>query len=834
MSRVVDAVLRFRDEFTAPVTRAVNQFGNRMNQLGGHANQIKKAGREIQKVGKSIEKTGSSLTKTITAPIVGIGVAALKAGIDFESAFAGVKKTVTATPEQLATIRTGIIEMSKEMPMAANGIAAIAENAGQLGIETDSILEFSRVMADLSVATNLGAEEGAQALAKFANVTKMNQKDFDRLGSTIVALGNNFATTEADIVAMGTRLSGAGSQIGLTQGEIMGFSTALSSVGIEAEMGGSAFSKAMIKMKVATATGLTQVQEISSKTGMSLRELQLMADNDSMGFKELAGSLGMTKTELNNVVKSGVELEKFSKIAGMTTKEFKKLFETNPAKALDSFIKGLGDTEKAGKSTVEMLQEMGFTEVRLRDSLTRLANNSDGVSEAMEMGNKAWEENTALQNEANQRYETTASKLAMLKNKVTAVGIQIKDILEPAFKGIIDKLDSAVTWFSNLDTGTQKTILKFAGLAATIGPGLMIFGKVTSSVGGTILTFGKLVSAVTKGARAFNNLSSIGKIGGMFAKFGSIGKAAFMAISNPAGIAVIAIAAIAVGAFLIIKNWKKIQAFFKEFGANFKKVFSNMGGDSEKFTEIVGKIKETASRVVADLKVIFDRISKALAPVIAFIKDVFIAGIKVQFEAAKGFISGAVHSITKIIDGIITTIGGVTKFISGVFAGDWKKAWEGVKETFKGIFSTFAALAKAPINAVIGIINGAIKGINKIGFKIPDWVPGLGGQDFKINVPTIPFLYRGTENWKGGTAMIHDKGAEIVDLPQGSRVIPHDKSLRLAREEGAKSAKGNSVVINKLADQIIVRNDSDIDRIAEKIAKKLIRAMNNGAGEVYA
>ena len=217
--------------------------------------------------------------------------------------------------------------MSKETPASTTAISGVAEAAGQLGIETDNILDFSKVMIDLGNSTNLSAETAASSLAKYANVTGMSQKDFDKLGSTIVALGNNFATTEADIVGMATRLAGAGSQIGLTDGEIMGFATALSSVGIEAEMGGSAFSKAMINMQLACETGLGDAQELSKKTGMSLRELQLMSENSGGDFKDLAQSLGYTNSEMKAMIKAGVNLENFADVAGMTADEFKKSYE---------------------------------------------------------------------------------------------------------------------------------------------------------------------------------------------------------------------------------------------------------------------------------------------------------------------------------------------------------------------------------------------------------------------------------------------------------------------------------------------------------------------------
>ena len=902
MSNIIDVTLRLVDNFTRPMRSS-------MTQLERSSRSFKRAGREITKAGKNISKVGNSLIKSVTVPVVAMGAAAVKAGIDFESAFAGVKKTVDATPKQLSKMRQEIRDMAKEIPMAATEIAGIAESAGQLGIKTKNITKFTKTMADLSVSTNLTSEEAASSLAKFANVTKMNQKDFDRLGASIVDLGNHFATTEADIVKMGTRLAGAGSQIGLSQGEIMGFATALSSVGIEAEMGGSAFSKAMIRMKVATATGLTQVQEVTKKTGMSLRELQLMSDNDSKGFKELAGSIGMTKTELNNVIKSGVELKNFAEISGMTTEQFKQLFESHPEQALSKFIQGLGNTEKAGKSTIEMLQDMGFTEVRLRDSLTRMANNSDGVTEAMKMGQSAWEENTALANEANQRYATTESQLKMLKNKIVDVGVTLSEILIPPMMQIVDKVDKAVTAFSKLDKGTQTQIVKFAAFAAGTGPVLSIFGKMTQGVGDTVTRlgllgkalpkisqragaakavlagiqwpkiklpkipmpkgiqkigslFGKIgsssLSMVAKAGRAAKQFGSIvwntsgmtairlvasrtgdalgfmatpfvkfgktavGGMGKLGKAFGGVGKAIFTFL-GPAGTTILVLAAIVAAGILVYKNWDKIKKGAKVLGKTIKDIFKASGIDVGAFKEQVSGLVEKAKNILGQFKSAGKEISPIFKKILNFVSGTFVAGIKVGFGAVVGFASGFLKSAVDVADGVLTAIGGITKFISGVFTGNWKKAWEGVKEIFSGIFKTFVGIAKTPINGVIGLINGAINRLNKIGIKFPKWVPGLGGKDFKINIPRIPMLYTGTTNWIGGPAMIHDRGAEIVDLPSGTRVYPHDKSLQMARAEGSKANGKATVIISKIADKIIVRNDEDIEKIANAVINKALK-----------
>ena len=142
---------------------------------------------------------------------------------------------------------------------------------------------------------------------------------------------------------------------------------------------------------------------------------------------------------------------------------------------------------------------------------------------------------------------------------------------------------------------------------------------------------------------------------------------------------------------------------------------------------------------------------------------------QVAFSVAGEWVSFLGNTISSIFDSVMTTLGGILDFITGVFTGNWSKAWEGVKNIFSGVFNSFATLCKTPLNAVISLINGAIKGINNISVDIPDWVPGVGGDKLGFDIPTIPTLAKGTENWKGGIVQISEKGGEIVDLPQGSR-----------------------------------------------------------------
>lgn len=479
-------------------------------QVDEHANKIKNAERYLQdyeqqledvnkkigltgdnmiKAGDKMMDVGGTLTRNVTAPIAALGGVAIKSSIDFESSFAGVKKTIDATDEQYAEMRVGILKMSEELPASANAIAEVAESAGQLGIQRENVLGFSRTIIDLSESTNLGAESGASMFAQFANITNMDQRDFDRLGSSIVELGNNGASTEADIMEMSMRLAGAGSQAGLTQAEIIGLGASMTNVGINAEAGGSAMSKLLIQMQVASENG-KKANETLAQTGHTLQDLQLIKSHDSESWKAMAHGMGITKAELDSMLSNATDLENFARIAGMTGDEFQVAFGQDAVGSLSKFLAGLQATEEQGGSAVTALEELGITEVRLRDTILRLTGAGEMMNDQIAMSNVAWGENTALTNEANQRYETTESKLMMVKNQVQNVAISLGDQMAPHLLNATEFVGGLVQKFGDLDQGTQSFILGAAGIAAAIGPATTAIGAMTK-YGGHAINFFK-------------------------------------------------------------------------------------------------------------------------------------------------------------------------------------------------------------------------------------------------------------------------------------------------------------------------------------------------------
>lgn len=485
----------------------------------GLTGSINKASDVLINNGKRLGDTGSSLTKGLTVPIAAGVTAVTAAAISWESAFAGVKKTSDEVVDSNGNVvysyddlEASLRNLANELPSTHSEIAAVAEAAGQLGIQTENVSAFTKVMIDLGESTNMSAETAATELARFANITQMSQDKFSNLGSALVDLGNNFATTESEISAMALRLAGAGAQIGMSEGDILGFAAALSSVGVEAEAGGSAFSKVMINMQLAVEKGTGAFEELKSHAddqGVSWERLVSAVRN---GGKELTGvskEMGFTSAELKKMYKeadnSKTSLEQFADVAGMTSDKFSDMFKSNPSEAIMKFVEGLGKAEEQGSTAISVLDEMGITEVRLRDSLLRAANASGVFAGAVEMGNEAFGENTALAEEVGKRYETTESKLKMLRNEAVNAAIDLggpfvdalRDGLESS-KPLVEQLGKLATAFSEADPKTQQMIVKLLAATAAAGPLLSITGKLSGGIGSLGKSFIDLSASMAK------------------------------------------------------------------------------------------------------------------------------------------------------------------------------------------------------------------------------------------------------------------------------------------------------------------------------------------------
>lgn len=412
----------------------MDDLGQSSTQLTNRIDALKKEQEEVAEGAQTFGNKASQAFSTVHEAIVAAGIATAlkevyeyfadcaKASMDFESAMTGVAKTTDLTDDELSAMSDAIKEMSTEIPATTEELAAIAESAGQLGIHKESLLDFTEIMAMLGTSTNMTADEAATSLSRLANITGMSQEDFDRLGATIVDLGNNLATTEKEIVDMSMRIAGAGAQVGMTEAEIMSFSGALSSVGIEAEAGGSAFSTLISNMSLAVQQG-------------------------------------------------GDGLEQFADVAGMSASEFAAAFEEDAAGAIIQFIQGLGNMESEGRSAIAVLDDMGLSDIRMRDALLRAAGASDVFTNALQIGSNAWDENTALVNEASKRYATTQSQLTMMQNAYKNLKVAIGDAYTPALQkaySVGTQVLNAVSQFIKQNPALVNAITAFVGVLGLV------------------------------------------------------------------------------------------------------------------------------------------------------------------------------------------------------------------------------------------------------------------------------------------------------------------------------------------------------------------------------
>ena len=528
-----------------------NSFANRINKFG---DGLIKSGDKIKTFGDNVSSLGGKLTTGLTLPLVASVGLVTKAASDYESAFAGVKKTVDETATvSYKNLSDGIRQMAKELPASAVEIANVAEVAGQLGIKAEDILAFSRTMIDMGESTNLSAEEAATAIAKIANILGLTSDEYGRFGASVVDLGNNFATTERDIVEMTNRLAAGGKLAGLTAPDILGLATAMSSVGIEAEAGGTAMTQT-----------LTAIGNAVSLTGKGAAD----------------------------------DLNLIAKTAGMTSEEFQQAWKEKPVVALQSFIKGLKDAQEKGVNMNAILAQLGMTGIRQSNMLKSLALASDKMGDAVDRSNKAWKENTALTNEANKRYETTESQLKMFKNQVTDLAIEFGG---PLLKALRDGLKAGKPWidilaemakhFSSMSEEEQRNVLKWAALTAGAGPALNLLRKGIGIVGGLTKGIGWLTKGTGKAVGGMNlmyktfqafrttgNLSSAFKLasGGAVALGNATASAststgllttAMGGLANPLGLIVGSIALATAGLVYLGNEKDKARIKTEEFGS---------------------------------------------------------------------------------------------------------------------------------------------------------------------------------------------------------------------------------------------------------------------------
>lgn len=403
-----------------------NNLAAESERLKGEAEQVaaaqKREAEAAREAGKGLQDAMEGARAALEAAGVVTALKAVYSGLsdcsqaaaEFETAMAGVKRTVGGSDAFIKGLGDNFQQLSTEIPITATELAQIATTAGQLGISQDKVQTFSTVMAQLATTTDLTADNAATMLAQFANITGVT--DYERLGSTVAALGDSTATTASKVVDMSQGMAAAANLAGMSSTDILAISAAVGSLGIEAAAGSTSMSQLITKLYKATETG--------------------------------------------------DQLEDIAAVAGMTGAEFKQAWGTDAVGAMNSFIQGLNNVEQNGRSAVVVLDDLGINNVRQTKAILGLASAGDLLSNTISVANGAWSENSALAQKAGVMYNTTEAKLKMMGNAANNVKIAVGDALNPALGAVSDAVTGLLQPISEWISANPAVV---QGITAAIG-----------------------------------------------------------------------------------------------------------------------------------------------------------------------------------------------------------------------------------------------------------------------------------------------------------------------------------------------------------------------------
>lgn len=675
-----------------------------------------------------------------------------------------------------------------EATAEGNRMRKSVEKAGKKIESVGKILTASMTMPVIGVGVACGkmASDFENGIAKVSTIADTSVMSLDAIKKGTIDLSNQLGVSVGEISEAQYSAISAGAA---TENSLRLVGTAVKAA------------KAGFTDTATAIDGLTTVyNSFQGKVDYSkLSDQMLQTQNyGKTTFGELASSIGQVTPVANSLNVSTDEL--FSSIAILTKNGI------NTSSAITGLKAAYSNILKPTSDASKMAQQLGldFSATHLKavgwsKFMEEVKDKTNGDSEAMAklfgsvealnsmtvLAGAGFEDFTNCLGEMNgaagltqQSYEkmlTPAERWQMALNKIKNAGIQVGEKLLPVFEKITGVVSQYADKFANMSDEQINKIIKISGVAAMIGPAITVFGKM-----------------VTSSSKLLGVFARVSKAGGVL-------KVAFAAITGPVGIVVAAIAALIAIVLIVRKHMDVFKRSLTALSPVFGSIKGHLQSVAEKFRSLWG----TAGPIVTKL-----------AHILGTVLTAAVGGLV-------GFVSNSINIILSVMDGLMTALQGIIDFVTGVFTGDWELAWSGLSGIVSGVAESIVSVMKGAVNGLISAINGFLGGLN--GIKIPDWVPGVGGKGFSI--PLIPQLAKGTDNWKGGLAQVHERGGEIIDLPKGTRVYPHDESIRKARQEGSLS-----VQIAKLADQIVVREDADIDRIADALLRKIKSASGNMGG----
>ena len=892
--KVVDVTLRLVDKISSPL----NSIGGR---LAHSANQWAKAGRRIQNAGKAIASTGSSMTRSLTIPIAGAGAACVKLASDFESGMSKVQSISGATGGEIQKLSAKAKEMGAKTKFSAtesteafsymamagwktkdmlDGIDGVMYLAGATGedlattsdIVTDALTAFGLSASDTNNFVDILAKTSSNAntnvglmgetfkyVAPVAGSLKYSVNDTALAIGTMANSGIKASNAGTALRSWMTRMAkptkesqGAMDRLGLSLTDAEGKMKPFRQVMDETRKSMSKLTddeKAAEAAALAGKTGMSGLLAIVNASDGDFNKLADSINNSTGACKEMYDTANNNLSGQLTILKSTVESIAIS-FGERMTPYVKKL--TAHIQALADKFNSLNDKQK------DTIIKVALIAASIGPALLVFGKLVASVGKAVSAIGKI--------GRAFKKFGTLAGIIA------SPAGVVIVSLLAigAAVAIVIKNWNKISAVFSHVGRIIHNAIVPVKPLVASLGKAIGELGKAFSPAINTIKVWFKALTSSKKGhTDAYKGIRQLATVFSSLAVGGL--KVALATVKKMTA----AIKAVMPAVTALINNgMRRLAVVLKTVSAAIQKVMPVIReGLKNAFGAIIPIIQDAITVLKSIISVIWEELQKCIKAMMPVIENLgtmfrtvfkFIQGVITKFvEFAKpvvtkvisaiaghiqptfktaiefigGLLKGFVTTVSGVFQGVMQVFNGIITFITGTFSGNWRQAWEGVKSIFSGVFSTFASIAKAPINAVISVINAAIRSLNKISVDIPDGVPGLGGKHFGVNIATIPALASGTENWKGGLVQISERGGEIVDLPKGSRVYPHDRSIREAYSDGKKAVRidaGNiTITVPKLADKIVVREDADIDKIVSKFADRLEKvSLNLGGADI--